>query len=141
MFIHYFTFKPRTTNQRVNLFIPAAFIAGGSTETEAGVPSHEGKTGLAYDDFDNTNQGSYRRDGETADTEFTIATATLGTWVSAGFVLIDDTNMPGVYEFGIPNACLLGGGAKFCDIILPFALTVAATTVRIHIDLIRSIAY
>jgi hypothetical protein len=41
--------------------------------------------------------------------QITLATATLGTWTSGGFVAVDNTNMPGWYEIGIPDAALDGG--------------------------------
>ncbi len=43
------------------------------------------------------------------DLQITLASATLGTFTSGGFVAVDNTNMPGWYEFGIPNAVLDGG--------------------------------
>jgi hypothetical protein len=43
------------------------------------------------------------------DVQITLATATLGTWTSGGFVAVDNTNMPGWYEIGIPDAALDGG--------------------------------
>ena len=41
--------------------------------------------------------------------QITLATATLGTYTSGGFIAVDNTNMPGWYEIGIPNAALDGG--------------------------------
>jgi len=41
--------------------------------------------------------------------QITLATATLGTWTSGGFIAVDNTNMPGWYEIGIPDAALDGG--------------------------------
>ena len=41
--------------------------------------------------------------------QITLASATLGTWTSGGFVAVDNTNMPGWYEIGIPDAALDGG--------------------------------
>ena len=41
--------------------------------------------------------------------QITLATMTLGTWASGGFVAVDNTNMPGWYQIGIPDAALDGG--------------------------------
>ncbi|MFN9110157.1 MAG: hypothetical protein ACK5XN_08830, partial [Bacteroidota bacterium] len=41
--------------------------------------------------------------------QITLATATLGSYTSGGFVAVDNTNMPGWYEIGIPDAALDGG--------------------------------
>jgi hypothetical protein len=39
----------------------------------------------------------------------TLATATLGTWATGGFVEKDSTLLPGEYEFSIPDAALATG--------------------------------
>jgi hypothetical protein len=41
----------------------------------------------------------------------TLVTKTKGTWVSLGFVQADNTNMPGDYELGLPNAAIDVGAA------------------------------
>lgn len=68
---------------------------------------NQGLTGLVY------NSASlvcyYHRDGDTTPTAITLVTATVGTYTSGGFKEIDATNMPGFYEFGIPNAVLSSG--------------------------------
>lgn len=43
------------------------------------------------------------------DVQVTLVSGTLGTYTSGGFVAVDNTNMPGWYEIGIPNAALDGG--------------------------------
>jgi hypothetical protein len=48
--------------------------------------------------------------------EFTLSAGTLGTWSAGGFVEVDPTNAPGVYEIGIPNAALATGA--YGDIFL-----------------------
>lgn len=77
------------------------FIGDSSSSTGAGL------TGLVY----NTASLSayyYPGDGNAA-VAITLATATLGTFTSGGFIAVDGTNMPGWYEIGIPNAALDGG--------------------------------
>ncbi len=79
------------------------FIQDSSSTTGAGL------AGLVF------NTGSlvcYRArddDGNAGGTAITLATATLGTWATGGFKEKDATNMPGWYEFGIPNAALATG--------------------------------
>lgn len=51
----------------------------------------------------------YIKDGDSSATAITLVTATLGTWTSGGFIAVDGTNMPGLYEFGIPNAAIASG--------------------------------
>ncbi len=66
-----------------------------------------GLTGLVF----NTASLSayYIREGDASATAITLATMTLGTWATGGFVVVDGTNMPGYYELGIPNAAIAGG--------------------------------
>jgi hypothetical protein len=47
---------------------------------------------------------SFFRDGDTTVTHASAVTAAVGTWTSLGFIVVDATNAPGVYEIGIPNA-------------------------------------
>ena len=69
--------------------------------------ANAGLTGLAY----NTSglNGYYLREGGTSATSITLATSTLGTWTSGAFKEVDATNLPGVYEVGIPDAALATG--------------------------------
>jgi hypothetical protein len=38
-----------------------------------------------------------------------VAPVGLGSWTSGGFIAVDNTNMPGWYEIGIPDAAIDGG--------------------------------
>lgn len=51
----------------------------------------------------------YCREGDASATAITLVTATIGTWVSGGFKEVDATNMPGIYEVGLPNAVFASG--------------------------------
>lgn len=77
------------------------FIQDSSSTTGAGL------TGLVY------NTGSltayYHRNTANAAVAITLATATLGTFTSSGFIVVDGTNMPGWYQIGVPNAALITG--------------------------------
>lgn len=63
-----------------------------------------GYTGLTY--LEGTLSIYYIREGDASPTAITPASMTVGTWVSGGFVEVDSTNMPGVYEIGLPDAVI-----------------------------------
>jgi hypothetical protein len=66
-----------------------------------------GLTGLSFNNPGLTCY--YSRAGAVGSTAVSLVTATVGTWVSGGFKEIDATNMPGWYEFGVPNAAIATG--------------------------------
>lgn len=47
---------------------------------------------------------AYFRDGDTVATAITPVVGTIGTWISGGWVEINSTTAPGLYEVGVPNA-------------------------------------
>ena len=77
------------------------FIADSSSTTGAG---------LANLVFNSAGLVAYYYASDLAnEVQITLVTATLGTYTSGGLVAVDNTNMPGWYEFGIPDAALDGG--------------------------------
>jgi len=74
----------------------------------------------------------YYRQGAAAAVAITLATMTLGTWATGGFVAVDGTNMPGVYQLGIPDAAL-ATGASYVTILLKGATNMKQTVVRIQL--------
>lgn len=84
------------------------YILDSSSSTGAGL------TGLAY------NTASlvcyYHRSNSSSATSITLASATAGTFTSGGFVVVDGTNMPGLYQLGIPNAAF-ASGAKYVTVM------------------------
>jgi len=81
--------------------IALIFVQNNSLTTGLGL------TGLTY-----ASSGLvcyYKRNAASADASVALVTATLGTFASGGFKEVDSTNMPGVYEIGIPNAALASG--------------------------------
>jgi len=76
-----------------------------------------GLTGLAYNTAGLT--AYYFAAGALASVQIPLVTMSLGTWVSGGFVQVDATNMPGLYQLALPNAVMSGlAGAQSVTIIL-----------------------
>jgi len=86
--------KKGTTSKLVEIF-----ISDSSSTTGAGL------AGVLYSDI----TAYYYRSGDAGATAITLATMTLGTWVSGGFIELDATNMPGRYQLGVPDAALATG--------------------------------
>lgn len=107
------------TSQLAHIFVPNSSVTTGA-----------GLTGLVY----NTSGliAYYLRDGDASATAITLATATLGTWATGGFIVVDGTHMPGLYEVGLPNAVFanlgsvvvyLSGAANMAPVILEYEIT------------------
>jgi hypothetical protein len=77
------------------------FILDSTSTTGAG------KTGLTNASV----TAFYFRPGDTSTTgrAITLSAGTLGTWSSGGFIQVSATDMPGLYEIGIPNAIFAAG--------------------------------
>ncbi len=108
-----------TTSKLLDIFIQDSSSTTGS-----------GLTGLAW------NTGSlvayYYREGAATATAITLATMTLGTWATGGFIVIDGTNMPGCYQLGIPDAAL-ATGAKSVVVMLKGAANMAPVLLEIEL--------
>lgn len=74
----------------------------------------------------------YIREGDNTTTVISLSAGTLGTWSSGGFVEVDATHMPGIYEVGIPNAALSTGNSV--HIYLSGATNMAPTVKEIELD-------
>ena len=127
--VQVFTLKSGSKNQRIPVFASVSVIT-------TLVRTHQGLTGQAYGDIDSAG---YWRDNATSAVAITMATATKGTFTSGGFIEIDSTNMPGWYEFGVPDLCL-ANGSKYCAISLGTTEAVE-DSIQILIHLIRSLAH
>lgn len=114
-------FKKGQTSQRLALFIQDSSSTVGA-----------GLTGLVF----NTGSlvGYYWREdaGNTGGVALTLATATLGTWATGGFKEKDATNLPGWYEFSIPDAAL-ATGAKWVIVELKGASNMAPVVLEIEL--------
>lgn len=99
------------------------FVADSSSTTGAGLAN------LAYN---TASLVAYYFAGDLSnEVQITLATATLGTFASGGFVAVDNTNMPGWYEIGIPDAALDGG----IECAIQFRGAANMVPVNIHIEL------
>lgn len=113
-----------TTSQIVNIFVQDNSVATGA-----------GLTGLT-----NSSSGLtcyYKRNTGSASVSVTLASATLGTFTSGGFKEVDSTNMPGVYELGIPNAALTSG-ADSVVVMLQGATHMAPVTLEIELTAVNN---
>lgn len=88
-------------------------------------------TGLVYNSAGLTAY-YYREGAGTGATAITLATATLGTYTSGGFIVVDGTNMPGDYELHIPNAALATGADR---VLIQLKGATNMVPVNIEIDL------
>ena len=100
------------------------FVADSSSTTGAGLAN------LVYN---TASLVAYYFAGDLSnEVQITLATATLGTFASGGFVAVDNTNMPGWYEIGIPDAALDGGIE--CAIQFRGAANMVPVNVYIELD-------
>ncbi len=102
------------------------FIADSSSTVGAGL------TGLVYNSASLT---AYYIAGDlSAPVQITLATMTVGTWATGGFIQVDATNMPGWYEIGIPNAALDGGN----EVVIQFkgAANMVPVNLKIELDVV-----
>lgn len=126
-----------TTSQIVDIF-----VQNNSVSTGAGL------TGLAFNTASLT--AYYKRNTASSSTLITLQAATLGVFTAGGggFIVVDGTNMPGLYELGIPNAALasgadsvvvyLTGAANMAPCVLEIELT--ATTNQTDLRVTQNLA-
>jgi hypothetical protein len=108
-----------TTSKRFQFFIGDSSVTSGA-----------GLTGLT--NISGSLVCYYIRDGDASATNISLNSATVGTFTSGGFKEISSSNTPGLYEFGIPNACL-ATGADFCTIMLKGAANMRPTIINIEL--------
>lgn len=123
------TIKKGATSQLINMYVTSS----ASNNPIAGL------TGLAYNTASLTCY--YHRSSAATATAISLVTMTAGTWASGGFVVVDGTNMPGMYQVGIPDAALLTG-AEYVDIYCRGAANMNETIKTIKlVDNIESDTY
>ena len=90
-------------------------------------------TGLTYSTSGLTCY--YRREGDATTTAVTLAAGTTGTWSSGGFVEVDATHTPGMYEFGVPNAALSSG--EYVTVYFQGASGMAPAVAGVQLDAVN----
>lgn len=91
--------KKGTTSKLLQVWAPdSASTTGG------------GKTGIAHNAAGFT--AYYYREGAASATAITLASGTLGAWSSGLWAEVDATNMPGLYQLGIPDAAIASGAGS-----------------------------
>lgn len=74
----------------------------------------------------------YYRQGATASTAVTLATAgTKGTWTNGAFQELDATNMPGLYQIGLPDAALATGADWVTVYVIATGAKYSCTLIRL----------
>ncbi len=111
--------KAGTTSKLVDIF-----VQDSSSNVGAGL------TGLAFGTGSLTCY--YYREGAASAVQISLLTMTLGTWTTAGFIVVDGTNLPGVYQLGVPDAAF-AAGAKSCVIMLKGATNMAPCVLEIEL--------
>lgn len=111
-----------TTSLRLRIFVQNSSSTVGA-----------GLTGLAWNTAGLT--WYYIRDADSADVQVTLATAALGTWTSGGLIVVDGTNMPGVYEIGVPNAAITGSDCV--HMMLQGAANMVPVLIEIELDAVN----
>jgi hypothetical protein len=114
--------KSGSTSQSVPIF-----VQDSSSTVGAGLGS------LVYNTA--SLAAKYRRQGESSWTTITLATMTLGTWASGGFVS-DGGPVTGTYELGLPNA-VLASGAEWAEVVVYGATNMLPVLVFIELDAVN----
>lgn len=116
-------FKAGTTSKLIKVVIKNSSLTTGAGLT--GLTS--ASSGLiAY----------YIKEGDSSATAITLSAGTLGTWSSGGFVEVDATHLPGVYEIGIPNAAIASG--QSVAIMLSGATNMVQTPIEIQLEAVNN---
>ena len=113
--------KEGTTSKLIKIFIQDSSATDGS-----------GLTGLVYNSSGLT--AYYIAEGDASATSITLATMTLGTWATGGFIEVDSTNMPGVYEVGLPDAVIDNTSEGSTLVMLKGATNMAPVLLEIELD-------
>lgn len=108
------------------------YIVQDASGTSPGEPV----TGLLFSDIETGGSASFMRQGAARVdlTLITLASAS-ATHADGGFILVDDTNMPGLYRCDYPDAAFVTGvDQTFCQIVVASANNAVAAPILIDID-------
>ena len=107
------------------------YIVQDASATSPGEPV----TGLLFSDIETGGSASYVRQGA-ARVDLTLITLASASAAHAdgGFILVDDTNMPGLYRCDYPDAAFATGvDQTFCQIVVASANNAVAAPILIDI--------
>ncbi len=113
--------KQGTTSKLIRIFAQDSAATDGS-----------GKTGIAYNASGLT--AYYLREGDSAATAITLYSGTVGTYSSGCWSEVDSTNMPGVYELGLPDAAINATSDGSVVVMIKGASDMAPVLVEIELD-------
>src|SRR5215831_19709848 len=109
------------TNLMIKLFIQDSSKTDGS-----------GLTGLTSSTSGLVCRRARDDDGNTGGITIGLSSATLGTYTSGGFVEKDATNMPGIYEFGVPSTAT-ASGSETCVMMFRGAANMVPCVVELQL--------
>lgn len=75
----------------------------------------------------------FHRDTDTTATVINLVSMTSGTFTSSGFIVVDGTHMPGLYQFCPPDAAM-ASGASSVVFLLKGATNMAPVVVEVDLD-------
>jgi len=79
-------------------------------QDDSGTSPGEPKTGMLFSNLETGGSASYARAGAArVDFELITLGSASASYAEGGFILVDDTNMPGVYRVDVPNAMFTTG--------------------------------
>lgn len=108
------------------------YIVQDASATSPGEPV----TGLLFSDIETGGSASYVRQGA-ARTDLTLITlaSASATHADGGFILVDDTNMPGLYRCDYPDAAFASGvDQTFLSIVVASANNAVAAPILVDIE-------
>ncbi len=115
--------KQGTTSKLVRVFAQDSAATDGS-----------GKTGIAYNAAGLT--AYYLPEGDAAATAITLYSGTVGTYSTGCWSEVDSTNMPGIYEIGLPDAAIDATSEGSVIVMLKGAADMAPILIEIELDAI-----
>ena len=113
--------KAGTTSKLVRVFAQDSAATDGS-----------GKAGIAHNASGLT--AYYLPEGDATPTQITLAAGTTGTYASGAWSEVDGTNMPGVYELGLPDAVVDATSEGSVVVMLKGATDMAPILLEIELD-------
>lgn len=118
--------------------MPKLSLVGGTTSKilHVFIQDSSKTTGAGLSGLTNNSSGflaHYIRSGDSSSTSIAVTSAAIGTFTSGGFIEVESSAMPGLYEFGLPNAVVSAGANKSAVLYLTGASNMAPCVLEIEI--------